>query len=107
MKTKPLGPITETARGFEIVKFNDASGVGCSLQQSSLAIYQKPGTSAIWLGCDDANPRKFIPGQGWTDVKVPDDVLINTRAHLNREQVAALIAHLQAWLDTDSFKITK
>jgi hypothetical protein len=25
--------------------------------------------------------------------------------HLNREQVAGLIGHLQSWLKTDSFKI--
>jgi hypothetical protein len=30
-------------------------------------------------------------------------VSLTTRMHLDREQVAALILHLQSWLDNDSF----
>jgi hypothetical protein len=29
---------------------------------------------------------------------------MNTRAHLDRRQVKALIDHLQSWLETGSFK---
>ena len=66
-------------RGFELINFRDAYGAFCSLQQSSLAEYEPPGTSAVWLGCG------------------------MNRMHLKREQVQELIAVLQYWLDTGSF----
>ena len=81
MKQKKLGKVERTERGFELVNFTDCNGNPCGLQASSLAIYEKPGTSAVWLGQDDH------------------------RMHLNREQVAALVAALQSWLKRDTFKI--
>jgi hypothetical protein len=103
--TPLLGAVEPTSRGFERIDFKDHYGVECSLQASSIAIYDKPGTSALWLGCNDANPRVLVPGQSWQPVKMPADYLADTRMHLNREQVAALIAHLQSWLDTDSLAV--
>jgi hypothetical protein len=100
-----LGAVEPTSRGFDRIDFKDHYGVECSIQASSLAIYGKPGTSALWLGCNDANPRVLVPGQSWQPVKMPADYLADTRMHLNREQVAALIAHLQSWLDTDSLAV--
>lgn len=98
-----LGAINHTSRGFEIVDFKDRNGVSCSLQASSLAEYEKPGTSAVWLGCDDADPKILLPGKGWTKVEWLPGTIANTRMHLSRELVAALITHLQAWLDRDTF----
>ena len=69
-----------TARGFELIEFLDCYDKPCSLQQSSLAIYATPGTSAIWLGQGDY------------------------RMHLEEDQVEALITHLQRWLDDGSFR---
>lgn len=83
-----LGPVARTVRGFELLEFKDRYGTPCSLQASSLAEYEKPGTSAVWLGTDDVAPK--VLG-------------LTTRMHLDREQVAALIQHLQSWLDNDSF----
>jgi len=75
--------IEKTERGFERIDFKDSHGREASIQQSSL-IYDDslgaPGSSAIWIG-----------GAG--------------RIHLNREQVADLVGHLQAWLATGSFKV--
>ena len=85
MKQKKLEKVERTSRGFEVVNFKDHYGTKCSLQASSLAIYEKPGTSAVWLGVDDAAPK--------------------TRMHLNREQVEALISVLQSWLKRDTFKV--
>lgn len=104
-----LGAVEETQRGFEIVKFVDRSGVPCSLQASSLAEYEKPGTSAIWIGCEDANPQVFVPygNPAWQPFPLPKDCVTNTRAHLSREQVEVLILHLQNWLEADSFEIQK
>lgn len=113
--TVGLGATERTSRGFEFVNFKDHYGVPCSLQASSLAIYCKPGTSAVWLGCDDAQPKimasdaarlgiKTDAPCGWIPYPIPDEVLLSTRMHLNREQVAGLIAHLQSWLDRDTFK---
>jgi hypothetical protein len=110
---KRLGKTTKTKRGFETVEFKDHYGAACSLQASSLAVYE---TSAIWLGVDDADPKIFhgkaaehgIKTEatcGWVPYPIPDDVLLTTRMHLNRDQVGALIAHLQKWLRDDTFKI--
>lgn len=109
-----LGDVAHTARGFEIVKFADRYGVACSLQASSMAEYEKPGTSAVWLGPDDAAPKVMASQArslgvdttectGWVPYPIPPEVSLTTRMHLDREQVAALILHLQSWLDNDSF----
>lgn len=76
-----LGEVKSTGRGFELVEFNDHYGTPCTLQQSSLAVYTQPGTSAVWLG----------PG--------------TTRMHLDVKQVRALVRHLRAWLKTGSFEL--
>lgn len=91
----PIAPLGHTSRGFELIEFMDHYGAKCSLQQSSLAIYQKPGTSAIWLGCEE---EKRDPASG---------APIGARMHLNREQVCALIEHLRSWLENDTFDFSK
>ena len=112
--TVGLGAVERTSRGFEVVNFKDHYGTKCSLQASSLAIYQKPGTSAIWLGVDDPQPKclhgdaaalgvKTDATCGWVDVPLSDKIMLTTRMHLNREQVEALIPMLQSWLDADTF----
>ena len=74
-----LEKVGTTERGFEIILFLDTYACGCSLQQSSLAEYELPGTSAVWLG-------KGL-----------------NRMHLRREQVQELIEVLRCWLNTGSF----
>ena len=71
-----------TGRGFEILTFSDRYGVECQLQQSSLAEFEPPGSSAVWLGTE------------------------NERMHLDQPLVQALIERLQTWLDTGSFDPT-
>lgn len=112
---KKLGTVKNTERGFEVIGFKDYYGSPCSIQQSSLAIYEQPGSSAIWIGVDDPNPQVMavdaascgiIAGAnaGWVPYPIPEQVLINTRMHLTREGVSALIPVLQQWLETGSFK---
>ena len=88
-----LGAVEHTSRGFELIEFMDHYGEKCSLQASSLAEYEKPGTSAVWLGCEAAKNHQAT-GEP-----------LSPRMHLNREQVAALIAHLQSWLHADTFAV--
>jgi len=78
-KIKPLGHVTQTSRGFELIEFADHYECTGNLQASSLAINDEPGTSAIWLGRE------------------------RDRLHLNRDQVKALIKHLQSWLKNNTF----
>jgi hypothetical protein len=110
-----LGAVELTARGLEVVKFTDCYGATCSLQASSLAHYEKPGTSAVWLGCEDAAPKVMASQAkavgvttqetcGWVPYPIPEEVQLTTRMHLTREQVASLISHLQNWLGSDSFE---
>lgn len=80
-----LGPINHNPRGFEVIEFNDHYGRKCRLQQSSLALYETPGTSAVFFGVDTADGKSL--------------------AHITLEQVTALIAHLQAWASTGSFNL--
>lgn len=94
-----IGKVGTTARGFELVEFTDFYDVKCSLQQSSLAT-----EDAIWLGCDEANPRVLVPGEGWTKIDLPENTVCDTRMHLNREQVERLVESLSLWLDTGSFE---
>lgn len=72
--------IEKTERGLELVKFVDSYGAPCSLQQSSAAIYEQPGSGAIWLGNDDGE-----------------------RMHLHRDQVLELLPLLASWCATGSF----
>jgi hypothetical protein len=111
-----LGAIKRTLRGFEYVQFADRYGVMCSLQASSLADSEKPGASALWIGPDEPNPKvmardaadvgvKTDQTTGWVPYDLPFQVSTTTRAHLDREQVQALICHLQAWLDNGTFEV--
>jgi len=111
---KTLGKVTKTSRGFPQVQFADRYGVPCSLQASSLAEYEKPGTSAVWLGTDDPQPKclhgdaaelgvKTDATCGWVPVPISDKILLSTRMHLDRKQVAALVHHLTKWLAKDTF----
>lgn len=88
-----------TCRGFAYNEFTDLYGVTCSLQESSLAT-----EPAIWLGCDDANPRVMVPGKGWTKIEMPDGYLANTRMHLGVEQVKELVKALKYWLKNGELK---
>lgn len=91
---------TSTNRGFGLVEFTDSKGVPCSIQQSSSAEEE-----AIWIGCDDADPKYFIPYgyPSWRKLEMPDratDWVFNTRMHMTREQVAEIIPVLQKFVDT-------
>ena len=110
-----LGQERKTIRGFSVVEFTDRYGVACSLQASSLAECDKPGTSAVWLGPDEPNPKilasqaarlgvKTQETTGWIPYPLPDEVQTTTRMHLDREQVKALIVSLTCWLVTGHFE---
>lgn len=110
---------SKTSRGFELIEFKDCYDTPCSLQASSASMdddLDRPGTSAIWLGTDDAMPKvmwknahavgvKTDATEGWVPYPIPDEVSLRTRMHLNREQVSELTRRLQAWLDNGSFEI--
>lgn len=86
--------LERTARGFGVHTFKDIFGVECSLQESSLGT-----VAAIWLGCDEANPRHMVDGDV-VPVKMPREYVADTRMHLTQKQVAALLPHLQRFVDT-------
>jgi hypothetical protein len=120
---EPFGQIESSSRGFPGVVFEDAYGHDCSLQCSSVIgdyedSFERPGTSAVWLGVNDANPQILARDAvqygittreitGWIPYPVPEGVLLTTRMHLNREQVRGLISRLQEWLDTGTFSNAK
>lgn len=91
--------IEKTSRGFAITRFTDFNHVSCSLQESSLAT-----DDAIWLGCDDANPRHLVPGTGWTTIEMPPNTVMNTRMHLTRKMVKKLLPVLEEFVRSGSLK---
>lgn len=96
-----------TDRNFAVVEFTDHYGVECSLQESSLA-----SDEAVWLGPDKPNPRILVSDAvrlglptngehcGWVDYTMPKEVLTDTRMHLTRNQVKALLPILQQFADS-------
>lgn len=84
-----------TNRGFRIDRFEDAYGVECSLQESSLAADE----GHVWFGASDIGLKHFKAGDGWRDVELPHSVAehysANNRMHLSQSQVAALLPALQ------------
>ncbi len=111
---KTLGEVIKTGRGFPLIEFKDRYGAACRLQMSSLAEYEKPGTSAVWLGVIDTKPQIMASQAkahgvvtdktcGWVPYPIPKEVLISSEMHLDRVQVEALIGHLTNWLEKDKF----
>ena len=111
---------TRTERGFELLEFEDLRGDACSLQQSSIIgdyedSFDRPGTSAVWLGINDAKPQimaadaaahgvKTFQSTGWVPFPIPDEVLLSTRMELDREQARELAEALLRWCDTGSLQ---
>ncbi len=87
--------VKKTERGFARIDFIDRDDIDCSLQESSLAT-----EAAIRLGCNDANPKQLVPGQGWTEIEMPKDYSANTRMHLTQQQVIDLLPHLAKFAAT-------
>lgn len=98
-----------------MVEFKDYNGNPCSLQASSLALYQQPGTSAVWIGIDGVIAQalhgdarrlgvKTDATCGWVPYPIPEEVQVTTRMHLDVKQIKALITHLQAWLENGNFE---
>lgn len=102
--------IETTHRGFAVANFLDRYGAKCSIQKSSLAT-----EDAIWLGVDDADPKilasqaqehgvSTLETTGWVSYPIPKEVLLTTRMHLTREQVAELLPVLQRFVSTGELK---
>lgn len=95
-----------TERGFTLLEFSDLYGARCNIQLSSLAERE-----AIWLGVESAEPQIMASQAaafgvqtketvGWVPYPIPDQVLLTTRMHLSRQQVAALLPVLHRFADT-------
>ena len=95
--TKPKLEVEKTNRGFDIINFEDGYNVKCSLQKSSIV---EP--DCIWFGCDDADPKYFIPNgnPSWRSVPMPAEYIANTRMHLSRDMVKALLPFLKSFAKT-------
>jgi hypothetical protein len=96
----------KSSRGFAFGEFHDMDGNRCSIQESSLAT-----DDCIWLGIDDAKPMIMASDApklgittdkvtGWIPYPIPEEVLLRTRMHLNREQALRLIEALRVFMDT-------
>lgn len=100
-----MGKLDKTERGFYYYEFKDKYDAVCSIQESSLA-----SEDCIWFGINDVEPKIMASklqkdGVGWVKYPIPEDVLLSSRMHLNKEQVAELIPILQTFLDTGRVKV--
>jgi hypothetical protein len=107
---------SKTLRGFVLFENVDTYNTPYSIQKSSLATEDR-----IWLGVDNAMPKIMAKdvldcperysdfeieqankqnGTGWVDFYVPSEVLLTTRIHINKQQVAEIIKILQKFVDT-------
>lgn len=99
----------KTQRGFAIGEFTDRNGVKCSLQESS-EMYDE---GLIWLGCNDIELKRFVPGEGWSDVPLehnpPHGIChsANTRMHLTQSMVRELLPALQYFAETGELPKSK
>lgn len=91
--------IKRTERGFARIDFIDRYGVGCSLQESSLATQE-----AIWFGCDSADPKILVEGMGWQPIEMPPGYVANTRMHLTRDMVRELLPYLQQFAEKGTLR---
>jgi hypothetical protein len=111
-----FGTYAQNSLGWPRVDVKDSYDNACSLQLSSVIYdypdaFEKPGTSALWLGLSDVKAQVMARDAaslgihadtdvGWVDYPIPKEVLVWTRMHLNREQVSGLISRLTEWLET-------
>jgi hypothetical protein len=78
--------VERTNRGFELIRFTDHGGHGCSLQQSSaIGDNSEPGSSFVWLGVEG-----LVGGGG--------------RMHLSEAAVRELVGYLGRWLEAGTFE---
>ncbi len=102
VKGETIGAEEATNRGFRRGEFKDTY-TPCSIQKSSAAMYD-----AIWLGVNESDPQIMVSDairmgileadkrtgedrNGWMPYPVPEQVLMNTRMHLSRDQVINLL----------------
>lgn len=115
-EAKTFGEFKITERGFGLIEFEDATGLKCSLQQSSAIAIGNNEDVWVWLGIDNVKPMvmkseakklglELPPDESscWMPYPIPEIVHIPTRMHLNREQVKGLVERLQQWLSTGEF----
>lgn len=93
-KTTMLSELKRTGRGFRFYDFIDMNGYECSIQKSSVAT-----EDCIWLGLDSGSPKKLVFNEGWVPVELPEEVELNTRMHLTREQAGVLAKQLKYFSD--------
>lgn len=83
-----------TQRGFGIVNFKDRYGLDCSIQKSSAAMFD-----AIWFGVDTDSAHPIVQvGSEWKQVVLPEDAVVSSRMHLDKQGVAAILPHLLKFL---------
>jgi len=115
----PLGEESTDSYGFPTVSFSDRDGsIGQIRMSSVIGNYadsiDRPGTSALLLGIPQPNAvvrAKHAAAvgvetekeEGWVEYPLPEEVLVDSYLHLDREQVCGLIARLQHWLDNGNF----
>jgi hypothetical protein len=96
----------QTSRGFNYYEFEDRYGEKCVLQESSLL-----SENCVWLGISDPRPIvmasqakqvgvKTSETVGWVPYPIPDEVMVHTLMHLNKEQAGQLVELLNRFIDS-------
>lgn len=85
--------IADNDRGLNGFIFQDTYGEECSITESTYA--EQP---RIWLGINKVEPKICVLEKGFVPYKIPEDVLLNSRMHINQEQAKMLINILEKFV---------
>jgi len=81
-----------TNRGFALMEFHDRYGQACDIQKSSLAT-----DDAIWFGVTNTGDEIRGPGGNYRED-------VNSRMHLTRDQVQAILPILIHFSETGNVR---
>lgn len=95
---------------FETAYFKDFYEHECLVEKSTIA-----DDECIWLGIKEADPQimakhahkygiKTESSVGWVKYDIPEEVLLTTKMHLNREQVKELLPILINFVETGNLE---
>lgn len=99
--------VSKTNRYFDIIEFEDMYGECCSIQTSSNA-----ESEAVWVGITKVQPIIMaidldLNFGGWVKYPIPENVVINSRMHLNRDQAKEIAKILFDFAETGEIIKTK
>lgn len=116
----PLGKPSASDDGLATLRFTDSLGAAAHVSASPLVThadseFRTYGRDFLRLGIDCVVPKilardalalgiESAVDVGLVDYPLPPEVILEADMQLSRDQVIGLVARLQEWIDTGSFR---